>query len=163
MVTKKENKNINIAKENDLIEIKSLFDFDNKNIAHFTNKFLYSWNRKYNLIVNMELLNGEFKTFYVKAVYKGFVFNKKRYIIDTTFKYYSQTFKNYCLDYNEEFCLPIKKEINIKEIRNQLEEENEGIKNIEVKNMINPYILEQFVKSNLAEGILKGKQNYAVY
>jgi len=135
------------------------FDFDDKNISNFIKKINYNRYRNYNLIANIERLNGETITIYVKAEYNGFVFNKKRYIIDTTYKYYNQTFKNYCLDYHEEFTLPINKKVEVDKIREQINAvDKDGVKLIQVSNMVNPYILEQFVNSNLAEGILKGNK-----
>jgi hypothetical protein len=147
----KEEKDIYEVNKDDLIKIKSIYDFGRKDLTHYTNKIKYDYFRNYNLIINMELLNGEFVTFMVKADYNGFKFRDKRYIIDTTLKYYSQTFKNYMLDFHEEYNLPIKRKINVKLLREGVKE-----KKLEVQNMLNPYILEQFVKSNLAEGILQG-------
>jgi hypothetical protein len=140
-----------VMAESEIVPVKSLFDFDKKNLRHYINVYKYQYNRNYNIIINMELINGEYQTFFVKADYKGFKFRGKRYIIDTTFKYYSQTFKNYMIDFHEEFCLPIKREIYINDLRGQLIEQD-----VEVANMLNPHILEQFTKSSLAEGILRG-------
>lgn len=144
-------KDFQFANNNELVEITDLFEFHNKNLSLYLNKFKYRFFRNYNIIVNMELINGEQQIFYVKANYNGFLFRGKRYIIDTTYKYYSQSFKNYVIDFHEEFCLPIDRKVKVKQIRNDINN-----KELEIKNMLNPYILEQFVKSSLAEGILAG-------
>lgn len=104
--------------------------------------------------VNMELSNGNFRSFLVKEKEKGFLFKGGKYIFDNEMKYYSVDDEMYCFDFHEEIATPIRRKIPVSDIKKSLN----ASKLSEVEFAINPQTLEQFVTAKIAEGIMKGQE-----
>jgi F0F1-type ATP synthase assembly protein I len=104
------------------------------------------------VVVNMELTAGGMKRFIVTETDGGFIYRKKRYLFDNEAKYYDYSARMFSFDYHEELSLPIRRNLNIHEIKHKLETE----KNVEVEYVINPATLDRFVTSKIAEGVMKG-------
>lgn len=105
------------------------------------------------LLINMELRNGMHRTFMICTQKNHFKFMGGTYLIDTNLKYYLIDSKIWCLDYHQDMTLPIKRQIPTSEIQKAIEAS--GI--CEVESATNPSILEQFIKSKVAEGVMKGQ------
>ncbi len=105
-------------------------------------------------LVNMELSNGWHESFIASHEGGSFLYNKVRYIIDDSCKYYHATTGFFALDYHESCTLPIKRTIDITAMKTTLEQS--GISQIE--HALNPSTLERFVTSKIAEGVMKGAE-----
>lgn len=116
-------------------------------------KLLKRFSKETTILINMELVNGMHKQFLVQEKAGQFKFNKGIYLIDNDSKYYNVNAEMFALDYHERFTLPIKRVIPISSIKKVLSSANVG----EVEYSSNPHVLEQFVTSKIAEGIMKGQ------
>jgi hypothetical protein len=109
--------------------------------------------RKKQLLINMELQNGDHVTFLAFPTKGSFKYKDGEYIIDESFKYYNITAKCYALDYHENYTLPIKRTFPSIEIKKQVA--NSSIKDIHLAT--NPVLIRAFIESNIAEGVMKGQ------
>lgn len=132
-----------MEKLNDYNPIKSIFD-----------KIKIRKNKGSALLINMELINGMHKQFLIIEKEGTFNFNNGKYIIDNDSKYYNINAGMYSIDYHERYALPIKRVIPITNIKKIIEYSPIG----EVEYSSNPQVLEHFVTSKIAEGIMKGQQ-----
>jgi len=105
------------------------------------------------MLINMELRNGMHRTFMICTKKDNFNFMGGTYLIDTNLKYYLIDSKIWCLDYHQDFTLPIKRQIPIAEVQKAVEAS--GI--CEVESATNPATLENFIKAKVAEGVMKGQ------
>ena len=103
------------------------------------------------VLVNMEMRNGNHRTFIVYTSETGFEYNKCRYLFDNESSYYNVDFKFFCFDYHQDFTLPIKRIIPVKEINDLL-----TIESPEIVNATNPEVLEKLIISEIAKSILAG-------
>jgi hypothetical protein len=101
------------------------------------------------LMVNMELKNGNHRSFIVYTSENGFVYNKARYLFDNESSYYNVDFRFWCFDYHEDFTLPIKRIIPLKKITDQLSVDYD-----EIENLVNPNTAEKFVTSEVAKAVM---------
>jgi len=106
------------------------------------------------VIINMELINGMHKSFYVKGKHEGFSFMKGRYVFDEDLKYYNIDMRSYCYDYHQGLAIPIKRKIPLKDIRDVIMNANIT----EIEYATNPSSLENFMVAKVAEGIMRGQQ-----
>jgi len=106
------------------------------------------------MLINMELRNGQHDTFIIKATNQGFKYKKGYYIFDDELKYYNVGEQLWTLDYHQDCTLPVKRDIPINQIKKALEASNLS----EVEYSTNPSVLERFIISKIAEGIMKGQQ-----
>lgn len=104
--------------------------------------------------INMELNNGFHKLFLVKIQGNMFHFKKNTYVIDENLKYYNITNKIWMLDYHENYTMPIRRQIPVKNIR--LMYEHPEYKEIELQT--NPETLRKFIDSEIAKQVLKAGQ-----
>jgi hypothetical protein len=141
--------------ENNKIELKS-YDFRKKrnkmDLKYWKELFINKFRRDKAVVVNMELKTGNHKTFYVTEKLGGFEFKKGVYIFDGLSMYWNSDFKNFCYDYHEDYCMPVKREIPVKEISNVME----SAKLSDLVYSSNPHVLKKFIMSNVAEQILSG-------
>jgi hypothetical protein len=101
------------------------------------------------LLVNMELVNGDYVTFLVYPINNSFYRNEKRYVIDEDVKYYNKSFKMYALDYHENFTLPLKRSIPVEKLKN-------STAGTSIEMAYNPSTLDTFIKSSVIEKVIKG-------
>ncbi len=106
------------------------------------------------LLINMELRNGHHTDMLVLATKQSFEYKKSVYIIDDELKYYNVSSKIYCLDYHQDCCLPIIRKIPVDTIKETIE--LSGISEVELA--LNPSVLGRFQKSEVIEGVMKGKE-----
>lgn len=106
------------------------------------------------ILVNMELFNGDFRTFYVPIEEEKFDFEDKTYCIDTDFLYYNYDAKVFMCDYHQGFSIPIRRRIPLKKIKDTLN----AIGDDEVEFATNPSTLKKFLQSKIIEMILKGAE-----
>jgi len=105
-------------------------------------------------LVNFELRNGDHTQFFLNTAQDHFDYLGGQYIIDETLKYYNISASHYCLDYKQGFCLPLKRTWNTKAIQETIE--SSGL--IQCGASTNPSSLDQFIKSKIAEGIMKAQE-----
>lgn len=105
-------------------------------------------------MIHIELNNGFHKSFLIKEKEDSFLYKKKTYVIDPEAKYYNIDAKIWCYDYHENFALPIKRKIPIKDIRDVMKSINLN----EIEYATNPSTLEKFISSEIAKQVLKSAQ-----
>jgi hypothetical protein len=103
------------------------------------------------VMVNMELKNGNHRSFIVYTSENGFSYNKARYLFDNESSYYNVDFRFWCFDYHEDFVLPIKKTVPIKEIKDMIDMDYH-----EISHSVNPNTIENFIVSEIAKNIMSG-------
>ncbi|NCC70454.1 hypothetical protein EOM09_02635 [bacterium] len=106
------------------------------------------------LLINMQLTNGKVIQFVTTIQDFGFVFDKGYYIVDDKLKYFNVSSNMYALDYHEELCFPIQRNINISEIKEKLIDSDL----IELKTAINPISLNKFMESTVIQKLLAGAE-----
>lgn len=116
-------------------------------------KLKHAFNKTKALLINMELANGDHTTFTAYPDKESFVWEKKTYVVIAEYKYYNHDAQLFCLDYHENFTLPIKRSIPIDMIRKSVE--GSGITDIE--NATNPSTLKRFIESEIIEKVMKGQ------
>lgn len=118
----------------------------------FRDKFMLKFRRSRLILVNMEMSNGDHRTFTVAlGIDSEFTFNKKTYVCDGENKYYNADAQMYQYDFHEDLSLPIKKKFPIKDIKESIKASG----NMDVVMAINPNSLGAFVKHRIAEGVMK--------
>ena len=115
--------------------------------------------------VEMELNNGYHRSFLVvDDGQDGFIFLGKKYIFDRDCLYYNIDKKIFCYDYHEDFPLPVKREIPVKELKEFIISDN--AKNSQVTKQIeyacNPRTLQKWISSNIIEAMLQGGMLYKI-
>ncbi len=149
---KKIEKSLSLAKEKDLIPIKDPTIF-NKFFRKIKQRFKRNTKAKVMTIVNMELQNGNYDTFYIEYDFDSFEYNKGRYIFDNDSKYYHVGFRCWCYDYREGFCLPIKKiPFPLNKVRKAFEDNID----IDFEYSLNAKNLEQWNTSKVISSVLEG-------
>jgi hypothetical protein len=103
------------------------------------------------LLINMERVNGEHETFFINLDLNSFIWEKNTYMVDINTRYYSVQGKCFCLDYHEQYTLPIKRAIPIKDIRNQITNAYP-----QISFASDPNLLKLFVESDVIKKILQG-------
>lgn len=104
-------------------------------------------------LINMQLRNGMHRTFVVSTQERYFRFMKGMYIIDPEMRYYHIDSKQFALDYNQDFSLPIKREFNIENLKDDI-----NVQHNQVENSTNPALLKEFLESKVAEGVMRGQR-----
>jgi hypothetical protein len=105
-------------------------------------------------MVNMQLTNGTFFQFVTLIKDGGFKFDKGFYLIDDLQKYYISSSKMWAFDYHEELCFPIRRTINVTDIKKDLYESNE----VELETAVNPVSLQKFMESTVIQKLLAGAE-----
>lgn len=106
---------------------------------------------KKTFLINMQLRNGRHTTFMVSTKNQYFKYMGAAYIIDTNLMYDNLSARHYCLDYHQDFALPIQRKINFKEVQEAIEAS--GMYDIE--SSTNPTALAKILEANMGEGVAK--------
>ena len=106
------------------------------------------------MLINMQMRNGMHRTFFIKPKKGHFTYMRGMYIIDTELRYYNIDAKMYSLDYHQEFPLPIKRNLDPNELKKAVK--SSGI--YEIENALNPSVLQGFLESKIAEGVMQAQQ-----
>lgn len=122
-------------------------------VKRIVGKLKHSFNKTKAILVNMELSNGDHTTFIAYPQKESFVWEKKSYVVIGEYKYYNHDAQLFCLDYHEDFVLPIKRSIPVDIIRKSVA--GAGITDIE--NATNPSTLKRFIESEIIEKVMKGQ------
>ena len=93
------------------------------------------------LLVNFELRNGNHRSFTIIDKQGEFRFLKCLYIIDQSLKYYNIDSKMWCLDYHQDYSLPVKRIIRVELIKKAIEDSNI----IEAEASTNPSLIDTYV------------------
>jgi hypothetical protein len=105
-------------------------------------------------LINMELRNGKHRSFLIKTKKQYFRYEGGTYIIDTNLMYDNVDSKFYCLDYHQDFCLPIQRKINYREVQDAID----ASRQYEVESSTNPAVLTKILEANVGEGVAKSSQ-----
>lgn len=103
------------------------------------------------MLINMELRNGDHVSFTAPTRNRGFEFLGGIYLYDDNLKYYHQSSKMYALDYHQDFNLPVQRRIYINEVKKTLEQS--GVSEVELAT--NPSTLQSFIDSRIVSEILQ--------
>ena len=106
------------------------------------------------LYVNMELRNGMHTQFVAYISHPYFIYKKGLYIVDDELKYWNETVKMFALDYHQDLSLPVRKKINVNEIKHTVE----SVGGFEVETALNPHSLKQWLESDVVQKIIKGQE-----
>lgn len=105
-------------------------------------------------LINMQLRNGFHNTFLISTNSNSFKYKGGNYVIDETLKYYNINAKCFSIDYHQDLSIPVRREIQIDEIKKAVK--NSGLTEEEMS--LNPKVLQSFIDSKIAEGVLRGQQ-----
>lgn len=128
-------------------------DYDTVDKAGWLSKWR-ARNQKRAYLIRMELRNGNCEDFVVTPKGNDFVFEKERYVIDPSIKFWVNQSRMYALDYMQGFALPIRRKYDVNELNAAIE----GAGMIETELSTNPKVLEDYVNSKIAEGVMKAQQ-----
>lgn len=131
-----------------------LKDKRKKNLKYFKDWYNNKYNPSRIILINMELNNGFHKTFLVKEKENGFIFNKKQFVLDSDQKYYNIDARMWGYDFHENYVLPVKRKIPVKDIRDTMK----SVDMAEIEYSTNPSTLEKFISSEIAKQVLKSAQ-----
>ena len=127
--------------------------------SNFWQKFKLRKFFKDSILVNMELANGHHTHFIGYCTNNSFEWQGKQYITDDTLKYYDISSKMWCLDYHEDLTIPIKRKIDVNQIKKIVS--MSGITDVDTA--INPVSLKLFMESDIIQKILKGEDLEKVF
>ena len=107
------------------------------------------------ILIRMEMNNGRHREFIMHEDIEksGFKYNKGRYIFDLDKKYYILDSNIWAYDFHESFSLAIERRIPVDELKHSMELADSIT---EVNHATNPKNLENFIISEIAQGIMKG-------
>jgi len=105
-------------------------------------------------LINMQLRNGDHTQFVLNTKENFFDYLGGQYILDETLKYYVISARKYCFDFHQDFCLPVRRHIDVKQLNETMEVS--GMNDCGASS--NPSTLSQSVKANIAEGIMKAQE-----
>lgn len=156
--------NKTLSKENAKLNTIKIREFNIKNSDYFDRLPVirrYFEKKKLNkhpeksILIRMEMNNGRHREFIMHedSEKSGFQYNKGRYIFDLEKKYYILDSNIWAYDFHESFTLPVERRIPVDEIKNSMELAQEIT---EVNHATNPKVLENFIISEIAQGIMKG-------
>ena len=118
------------------------------------NRLLEKYQKKKTFLINMQLRNGKFTTFLIITKNQYFKYMGSTYVIDSSLSYDNINSRHYCLDYHQDFCLPIKRDFNWKEIQDGIE----ASRAYEIEASTNPSALTKIIEANMGEGVAKSSQ-----
>lgn len=106
------------------------------------------------ILIQMETSTGFRRLFIIKKSDDGFKYKGGNYLFVDSQKIYNVDAKLYQLDYHQDCSLPISTKLPVDKIKQTLE----SLKDLDISHSVNPSVLHRFIKSKIAEGILKGTQ-----
>ena len=104
-------------------------------------------------LIRMEMRSGDHTEFKKTIKESFFKYLGGTYLVDESLKYYVISSKCYALDYHQDCCLPIKRRIDVKKIKETINMSG----SLECGASTNPSTLDQFVESKIAEGVMKAQ------
>lgn len=117
------------------------------------NNLINKFNPTKSFLINMELSNGKYAQFIIKNQDGGFIFKSGYYIINEQGKKYNESARMYSLTYHEELALPINTEIDIKKVKDEIDN-----RDIELNTALNPTSLSKFMTSTVIQKLLAGAE-----
>lgn len=115
------------------------------------NKLLENQFPSRKLTINMELRNGRHRTIQIHPKNSTFKFQGSMYVIDHNLAYDNIDCKTLMLDYHQDFCLPLKRCFNLKDIQDAIDE----MGNYEIETATNPAVLRKLVEADIGGNIAK--------
>lgn len=106
------------------------------------------------MLIHMELRNGFHVQFIVSLKDNSFKYQKGEYIIDNTLKYYDIAAKFWCLDYHQDFPVPIARRIDVDKHKKIVR----GMGITDIDTAFNPMTLRQFIESEVIQKVMKGQE-----
>jgi len=103
-------------------------------------------------LINMELRNGNYTLLNISTNHDFFEYDDGIYIVDDDAKYYMQSAQKWCLDYHQDFTLPIKRRIKVNQILKDISDT--GI--LEVDKATNPLLIKRFIEKEVIQQAIKG-------
>lgn len=141
MIKLRRNRQVTKIKEKKIIKNRSMKD-----------KVIDRINYSNKILINMELISGNHRIFFVYPHSNGFKYYKRRYIIDQDSMYYVDSEGCYGLDYHQSLSLPIKRSINVKSIKDAVVER---VKDENIEMSLNPDLLEGFMMSEVIRQLIR--------
>jgi hypothetical protein len=143
---------------------KEIKDKNIKSVSYntsFMEKIKIFFGKTRQILINMELQNGDFTSFiiFMSENIDCFKWGNKTFVIDESAKYYNIKFKTWCLDYHESLCLPVKRKVDVNGFIEELHKD--GVTDVEMS--INPLTLEYFITSSVIQKIIKGAEMEKVF
>lgn len=120
----------------------------------FTDKFKELLSPQKLYLIRMQMRNGMHRSFTILQSKQNFKYSGGAYIIDPQMRYYDIDRGMWVLDFHEDFSLPVSRDIKPALLKRKIESENR----IEVENATNPEVLQTFLTSKVAEGVMRGQQ-----
>ena len=115
------------------------------------NRLLSNLFKNKTFIANFQLRNGKHTTVLIRASKNYFKYLNGTYIIDDTLAYDNISSKFLMLDYHQDFCLPIQRNIIWHDIQDAIE--NSGI--YEIENSTNPSALTKILEADIGGGVAR--------
>ena len=103
-------------------------------------------------LINMECRNGNFTLLNISTPDDFFEYELGIYILDDDAKYYMQSAKMWCLDYHQDFALPIKRKIHVNKILKDIKDTSV----IDVEKATNPGLIKNFIDKQVIQQAIKG-------
>ena len=103
------------------------------------------------ILINMEMDTGDYRTFYVVLTDETFNYKGRSYVIDTQLKYFNTSLKTYCLNYHQSLSIPIFQRYDIHKIK-------EGICSLDdsLSTSLNPLVLVNALESKVVKDVVAG-------
>lgn len=111
------------------------------------------FNRSTIIKVNMFLENGDETSYLVNVKNGMFEFKGNPYIINPDYFYYNFHDRFYCLDYHEGFTLPVKRVINLNDLKKGFKDASP-----EISYIVNPALAKAWLKSDGIAKIMSGSK-----
>jgi hypothetical protein len=109
---------------------------------------------KKNMMINMELANGDHDIFIAAVDQERFNYKNKTYIYDESLKYYVRSCQMWALDFHENFALAVQRKIPLNKLNQTLRDS--GITDVDMAT--NPSLLGRFQECKMIEGVLKSQE-----
>ena len=106
-------------------------------------------------LIHMELRQGGKTSFIINTAAMEFEYAKGRYVIDSSMAIHNHGVGMFELEYNQDFCLPIRKRTNLKDLKDAIEVYGQQV-DLEVENNTNPMELKRWEEGKIAEQAFEG-------
>jgi len=120
-------------------------------IKGMKNRLLSNAFKNKTFIANFCLRNGKHTTVLVRSTKNYFKYLGGTYIIDDTLAYDNISSKFLMLDYHQDFCLPIKREIKWNDIQDAIEASGR----YEIESSTNPSALTKILEADIGGGVAR--------
>lgn len=120
--------------------------------------YINKFKNKQKFLINMELSNGNHRSFLVVPNGGVFRYSGKTYVIDQKMKYWNIDSGINSLDYHEELSMPIKRVIPVE----SLKKVTSVTEYKDIRMALNPQNLKNFMSSAVTEKVLRGSVDDAI-